>query len=345
MTTVLPSSVNSVLTAMDALVSNPVNERKTCLSLLYFKENEKAEEKELREALGTYYFSNFKRTRFTLDDNGTDVTDALEQDYLNIPLTTCNVSFGGSTVSNVPTRFFRVAPKKNYMYALANGVPVRLSKFYGDNYINGQVVGAEVRTVELQVAGNSYEKLQGDDVGSSMMNMVNSYLTPQESPCIRLSYVGNRAQELPPSARHTLMIIPYVKKLYVIRRVKRRRNGKEKVEYGGVSERFSYGVRRYEKEKGKYGEAVTVDSAMLKRIEPICRYEEGFYRGGNQGARIKLIDEYAIHLCNENGSALVRLCPLVHGLHFGNLKHWMENLFTRIEFGGFVSRYKDVPGV
>ena len=45
-----------------------------------------------------------------------------------------------------------------------------------------------------------------------MMNVVNSFLTPQKSPCIRLSYVGNGTHPLPSAAKHTIIIIPYVKK-------------------------------------------------------------------------------------------------------------------------------------
>ena len=65
---------------------------------------------------------------------------------------------------NVPTRFFRVGRNANYMYTLANGVAIRSSALYGENYIKGGAVGAEVRTVELTLSGNLYHNVNGDDV-------------------------------------------------------------------------------------------------------------------------------------------------------------------------------------
>ena len=96
------------------------------------------------------------------------------------------------------------------------------------------------------------------------------------------------------------------------------------------------------KKKGRYGEAVTVDSGMLRRIEPFCRYGGDFRREVRGAGRIKMIEDYAIHLCNENGSALIRVCPLVHKIECNGLRHWMENLFTHVEFGGFVKGYREV---
>ncbi len=345
MTSVSPSSSNSVLTAMDVLLSNPKKDETTCLSLHYFNEDDKADEKELTDVLGSYRFSNFKQTRFTLNDNGKVLSEIFEDGYTNISFTTCDVTFGDVTLSNVPTRFFRITKEKNFIYTLANGVAIQFSNVYGENFIKGEFVGAEGKTVELQTSGKSYQNVDGDDVGSSMMNVVNSFLTPQKSPCIRFSYVGNGIHPLPASAKHTIIIIPYVKKLYVTKTVKRLRSGRKKVEYGGIYTTYTYGVRRYEKEKCQYGPLVTVENAILKRMEPLCRYGHDFSREVRGNGRVRVTEEYAIHLCNDSGSSLLRVCQLVGRIDVSDLKSWMESLFTHVEFGGFVKSYNDVPGL
>ena len=332
---------------MDTFISKTAVEEKISFSLIYFDNDQlngdqTAQDMDVKDRRGEYTLSNFKRIKFVVKENGEDISK--EKDvFKDSHITLGDVSHGGVTLHNVPMKFFAIRPQCNFMYTLSNGFKIQWSGGYLDHYVHGDATGVAESEVELMEGEKQYEKPQGDDVGSSIMNVVNSFLTPQSPTCVQFRYAGvdGSAHPLPPSARQTFIVIPYVKKIYVLKRTKRLRSGKVKLEYGATFSRCTYGIRHLV--NGKFGPPITVSQSILRRMEPFYRYSGDKRRHVDYGMdRISFVDDYEISLCTEDGERLIsidRLCGVASG---GCMEDWITKLFTHVEFGGYVSSFKDV---
>ena len=338
----------SIRRAMNMFISKAAVEEKTSFSLIYFdkeqlNDEQSAEDMNVKDRRGEYIFTNIKRYKFMVKENGEDISK--EKDiFQERHLTVGDVSHGGVTLHHVPMNFFSIRRHCNFMYTLNNGFKIQWTDGYTNNYVHGDAAGVEECEVELMQGENQYEKPQGDDVGSSIMNVVNSFLTPPLPTCVRFRFVGvdGNAHPLPPSARHTFIVIPYVKKIYVQKRIKRLRSGKVKVQYGTTYSRCTYGIRRLV--NGTFGAPITISQSLLRRMDPFYRYCGDKRRHVDYGMdRIPCTDDYEISLCTEDGERLISVSRLCDASQSTCLEEWLKRLFTHVEFGGYVSSHKDVP--
>ena len=343
------ASPHVITESIKNLIRNVVEE-KTRIALYYFDKNKKAYEEDLKTALGKYIFSEFKLYQFVINDDKTDISDYLmshEREELN--LGTANVSFNDTTLHNIPTIFFHVALKNNLTYASMTGIRYKFSKGLGafseGNYIHVNDVPSKKLMVRLEKGKNyEFEKVNGDDVGSNVVSLVQSFLQPQNRVGMRFNFIGHElSHPLPPSARKTILVIPLVKKLY-LRKIVTKTKRKEKKNYR-LFARYTYAVRTFDIDKNKYGPLEKVTGAMLKCLEPFLYYSNGHpYRTPiGTMARIRAYEDFDVSLCSEDGNNNIPLHALFGNVHYYHIINWLNSLFVNVEFAGFVKRDADIP--
>lgn len=228
------ASPHVITESIKNLICNVVEE-KTRIALYYFDKNKKAYEEDLKTALGKYIFSEFKLYQFVIDDDKTDISDYLTYNSEKLHMGTANVSFNDTTLHNIPTIFFHVALKKNLTYASMTGIRYKFSKGLGafaeGNYIHVNDVPSKKLMVRLEKGKNyEFEKVNGDDVGSNVISLVQSFLQPQNRVCMRFNFIGHEVSHpLPPSARKNILVKPLVKKLYVQKMFKKKTDKKKQL--------------------------------------------------------------------------------------------------------------------
>ena len=340
------ASPHVITESIKNLIRNVVEE-KTRIALYYFDKNKKADEEDLKTALGKYIFSEFKLYQFVITDDKNDIGH-LTHDSENLHIGTANVTFNGTTLHNIPTIFFHIY-HKNLTYASMTGIRYKFSKelnvFAEGNYIHVNDVPSKKLMVRLVKGKNhEFEKVNGDDVGSNVISLVQSFLQPQNRVGMRFNFIGHEASHpLPPSARKTILVIPLVKKLYVKKMFKKMK--KKKNSYR-VFARYTYAVRTFDNDKNKYGPPEKVTGRMLKCLEPFLYYRKGYsYRTpiGTSNTRIGVYEDFDISLCNEDGNNNIPLHVFFGNVQTSYIINWLKCLFVNVEFAGFVNRDADIP--